>query len=548
MNSRDGIRRAAGLLALWAGWAAAQAPADIGIGAAGLHADTGFLADDLLAGRKPGSRGDLLTRLYLESRFRALGLAPGAPDGDYQQPFEMSAVATRMPARWTFTTPEGPVHVDREIEYMAFPDVSRERAVIDDAEVVFVGYGIQAPEYDWDDFAGQDVSGKVLLMLNDDPDWSEDLFAGERRLYYGRWSYKYESAARQGAAGAIIIHTTPSAGYGWDVVRNSWLGEQFELADLDRPRTEINGWLTEPAAAALVGAAGFDLGRLIERARSREFEPVPLGVSTSLVLETRVRRVATANVVGLLPGTDPELRNEAVVYTAHHDHLGTREADGDRVFNGARDNAVAVAQLLAVAERFARGGRAPRSVLFLAVGAEEQGLLGSRYYVRHPSVEPASTVAAINFELANIWGPTLDLPLIGYGKSALDRYFADAAVSQGRRVTEERFPDRGFFYRSDQFNFARIGIPAVWIETGVEARDESPAARRARIERWEREHYHQPSDEYDPDWNLRGAAQDADAAYRVGRTLVESKAFPAWRAGDEFEQVRAASRRANDSR
>jgi len=541
MNRSNGLLCVLVLLSIWARGAAAQAPTDAGI-RAGLHADTGFLANDLLAGRKPGSRGDALTRLYLETRFRALGLAPAAPGGGYQQHFEMSAVATQMPPQWTFATRDGPLRFDRETEYMAFPDVAREQATIDGAEVVFVGYGIQAPEYDWDDFAGRDLSGKVLLMLNNDPDWSEDLFAGERRLYYGRWSYKYESAARQGAVGAIIVHTPSSAGYGWDVVRNSWLGEQFELADAERPRTEINGWLTSTAAAELVAAAGLDLDTLIERARSREFEPVPLGITTSLVLENQMRRVATANVAGVLSGSDTERRNEAIVYTAHHDHLGTRPADGDRVFNGARDNAVAVAQLLAVAARFAADKRPARSVLFLALGAEEQGLLGSKFHARHPSFLPSNMVAAINFELANIWGPTRDLPLIGYGKSELDAYFSRAAEAQNRVVTPERFPDRGFFYRSDQFNFARIGVPAVWVETGVEAEDESAAERRKRIERWEDAHYHQPSDEYDPSWDLRGAVEDALAAYRVGRELAGSAAFPAWRPGDEFEAVRRSSR------
>ncbi len=337
--------------------------------------------------------------------------------------------------------------------------------------MVFVGYGIQAPEFGWDDFKGQDLKGKVLLMLNNDPDWDPQLFGGDTRLYYGRWSYKYESAARQGAAGAIIIHTTPSAGYPFQVVQSSWSGEQVELPAADEPRIQVKGWLTEDASRELAKLAGQDLDQLVQAAKSKDFKPVSLGVTTSFDFKNKLNRSSTANVYGVLKGSDPKLSEEYVIYTAHHDHLGVGEpnAEGDKIYNGAMDNASGVAQVLAIGKAFKAMPQPPkRSIMLLLVAAEEQGLLGSKYYAEHPTVPPGKIAANINIDGGNIFGRAKDIVYVGKGKSTIDDYVDAIAPMQGRVVTPDQFPDRGFFYRSDQFNFAKIGVPALYLDAGTD--------------------------------------------------------------------------------
>ena len=389
-----------------------------------LRAPIAYLSSDELGGRGPASEGDLLTQRYLAEAMEGLGLEPGFADG-WTQSFGIVGITSQAPDTWTFHGDGGPIEFAFWDEFIAASGVQTERSVVDDAEVVFVGYGIQAPEYEWDDYKGVDLTGKVLLMLNNDPDWDADLFEGTRRLLYGRWTYKYESAARQGAVGAIIIHTTPSAGYPYQVVQTSWTGEQFELPDEGEPRSQIEAWLTEDAAARLVAHAGHDLSELVAAAKTREFEPVPLGVRTSLCAHQpdrerrdRQRRRPTARL------RSGELANEVVVFTAHHDHLGTSEPDdeGDAVYNGALDNASGVSQVLAAASAYAALPEPPRrSLLFLFVGAEEQGLLGSAYYALYPSFAPGRISANVNIDGGNIWGRTRDLTYIGHGKSSLGR-------------------------------------------------------------------------------------------------------------------------------
>lgn len=510
------------------------------ITASKLTAPIQFLADDLLEGRMPASRGDELARLYIQSAYETIGLQPGARDG-WQQPFEMIGITTRAPEQWVFQEAQRDLTLERSQDFIASCGIQGARAVIDKAEVVFAGYGIQAPEHAWDDFKGADVRGKVLLLLNNDPDWDPELFAGTRRLYYGRWDYKYESAARAGAAGAILIHTRPSAGYPWQVVQTSWSGEQFELPAGEEARPKVSAWITEEAARRLVQHAGRDLDRLIESAKLRDFRPVPLGLHTSLSLSCELRQVRTANVLGLLPGRDPALKDEVVIYTAHHDHLGIGEADeaGDTIYNGALDNAAGVAQMLAIAGAFSAMPEPPRrSVLFLAVGAEEQGLLGSLHYTRHPTVHPARIAANINIDGANIWGKTSDVALVGYGKSSLDTVAAAAASRQGRTLTDEAFPDRGHFYRSDQFSFAKIGVPALYFDLGRLFVGRPAGWGEQQIEAWEDRQYHQPSDEYGPDWNLAGIVEDAQLAFIAGLAIAEQQELPRWRPGDEFEAAR----------
>ena len=517
------------------------------IDAAGLSAAVRFLSSDALEGRGPGSPGDRLARLYLATELQASGLTPafGTPQApSWEQAFPMVGIESQAPANWEFSGPKGRLALRRWDEFIAASGVQKEAARMDDAEVVFVGYGIQAPEFDWDDFKGADLRGKVLLMLNDDPDWDDALFAGKRRLYYGRWTYKYESAARQGAVGAILIHTTPSASYPFQVVQTSWSGEQFELPAGDEPRIEVAGWATESAAERLVALSGRKLASLVESAKSRSFRPVPLGVRTSLALANKIRRVETANVAGLLPGADPGLGSEVVIYTAHHDHLGIAAPDarGDKIYNGAVDNATGCAQLLELAKAYSALPERPRrSVLFLFVAAEEQGLLGSQHYAAHPTVAPAKIAASINLDSANIYGRTHDITYVGFGKSSLDAVVVAAAREQGRVVHGDAAPEKGSFYRSDQFNFARIGVPAIYLDPGTEFVGERAAAAKARQDAYDSTCYHQPCDEMNADWVWDGMVEDTRLAYSVGRAIADAEAMPTWNPGDEFEAARKAA-------
>ena len=503
------------------------------------------LSDDAMEGRGPGTAGDVMARQYIADAMAGMGLEPAAADGGWEQAFDIVGIDATVPETWTFEAPGGD-SVDFAFwdEFIAHSGVQSERAAVEDAEVVFVGYGIQAPEYGWDDYGDADLAGKVLVMLNNDPDWDPDLFEGDRRLYYGRWTYKYESAAAQGAAGAIVIHTTPSAGYGFNVVQTSWTGPQFELPDEGEPRTQINAWLTEDAARRLFELAGVDYDATLESARSADFEPVPLDLVTSLSLANTVTSEQTANVLGKLPGSDPELADEWIVFTAHHDHIGISpdESLEDRIYNGALDNAAGVAQVLAIAGELAAQDPAPsRSMLFLLVGAEEQGLLGSAYYAAHPTVPPGKMAANINYDGGNQWGRTRDVTYIGYGKSSLDAVVEAAAAEQGRIVLPDQFPDRGFFYRSDQLNFARIGVPAIYLDNGTDFIDRPADWGREVLEAWTENVYHQVSDEYGEDWNFDGMVDDVELGLACARAISENPELPAWNPGDEFEAARLAA-------
>jgi len=499
------------------------------------------ISDDKYEGRGPGSRGDVAARDYLAQRMQEIGLLPGAADGSWQQPFDLVGVTTKQPEQWTFSHGDESLSLQQWDQFIVSSGVQSERATLENAELVFVGYGIQAPEYDWDDFKGQDLSGKVLVIMNNDPDWDQDLFAGETRLWYGRWDYKYLSAATQGAAGAIIIHTSPSAGYPFQVVQTSWTGEQFELPAGDEPRNQVNAWLTEAAARELLAMAGYDLDLLRESADNRDFEPVPLGITTSIDMEVAVNRVSTANVLGLLPGSDPELSKEVVIYTAHHDHLGigTPNDEGDVIYNGAFDNATGVSLIIAIAQAMQSMPEPPRrSVLFALVGAEEQGLLGSQHYAENPTFSPGKIAANLNFDGGNIWGNTHDLTFIGFGKSSIDAVMVPIAAEQGRVVTADQFPDRGYFYRSDQFNFAKIGVPAMYLDTGTDFVDRSPEWGKEQQNHYTDVNYHQPSDEYDPNWNFDGMIADAILGFKTGLAIANANDMPVWNEGDEFEAAR----------
>jgi len=499
------------------------------------------ISDDRYEGRGPGTPGGKAARKYLAEQMAGLGLLPGAADGNWEQPFELVGVNASQPTSWTFAGHEKSMTLKQWEQFIVGSGVQNEKAVIDNAEIVFVGYGIQAPEYDWDDYKGADLSGKILLMMNNDPDWDPELFGGETRLWYGRWDYKYLSAARQGAAGAIIIHTSASAGYPFQVVQTSWTGVQYELPAGDEPRSQISAWVTEASARDLVAMAGLDLDKLREAAFNRDFEPVPLGISASIDMDVDITRVQSANVLGLIPGSDPQLSNEAVIYTAHHDHLGigTPNDDGDVIYNGARDNATGVAQVLAIAKAMKALTPAPRrSVLVALVGAEEQGLLGSEFYASNPTFEPGNIAANINYDNGNVWGRTHDAIFVGLGKSSVDQIATQVAADQGRVLKPDQFADKGYFYRSDQFNLAKIGVPAMYLKAGVDFVDRPPGWGREQQDHYTDVNYHQPTDEYDPSWNLDGLVDDALLGYWTGLAIANDVDVPTWNPGDEFEAAR----------
>lgn len=499
-----------------------------------------FLASDALEGRGPATRGDELTRLYLASELQSLGYQPAGTAG-YQQPFDIVGITAKGLERWSFKAKNQTLDLRWSEDFIGSSGVQSERSTIDDAELVFVGYGIQAPEYQWDDFKGMDLKGKVLVMLNNDPEADPKLFEGKRRLYYGRWGYKYESAARQGAAAAIIIHTTPSAGYPWQVVQTSWGGEQFSLPEGNEPHLQFKAWTTEAATRKLFKAAGQDLDKLVKSAQSRSFKPVPLGIRTSLTFESAITRVKTANVAGLLPGSDPKLKDEAVVYTAHHDHLGigTPDATGDKIYNGAEDNASGTAQVIAIARAIASLPEKPRrSTLILFVAAEEQGLLGSAYYATHPTIPAGRLAANLNFDGGNIFGRTKDITLIGMGKSSLDSVAQTIATKQGRVLKPDQFPDKGFYYRSDQFSFAKIGVPALYFDTGTDFIGRPAGWGKEKLEEYTEKRYHQPSDQLDDTWNFDGMIDNTLLGFYAGWLISQADELPTWNAGDEFEAAR----------
>ncbi|MFO0011355.1 MAG: M20/M25/M40 family metallo-hydrolase [Planctomycetota bacterium] len=506
-----------------------------------------FLADDLLEGRGPGTTGDAITQLYLETQFKIHGLQPSPGTNSYRQRVPMIGITSRPAATWRFPSnkpqePSSELALKYFDDYIAVAGKPEKQIVINERELVFVGYGIQAPEYDWDDFKGEDLRGKILVMMNNDPERDPDLFAGSRRLYYGRWDYKYESAARQGAAGAIIIHTTPSAGYPFTVIQTSWTGEEFELRNSAGPRVDMKGWMTEDAARSLVKFAGRDLDALREAAEHRDFRPLPLGLKLTPEIHTEARERDTATVIGFLPGSDPDLADEHVVFMAHHDHIGIamdRDAKGDNIYNGAIDNASGTAALLSILKAIYESGIRPkRSLMFAAVGAEEQGLLGSKYLAENPVVPNGKLAALVNIDGINFLGPTRDVQVIGLGKSSMDALVEAAAAKQNRKVVGDLEPSKGYYYRSDQFSLAKVGVPAVYLHSGHAVRGKPDGWGKEQLQIWTEKHYHQRSDEYDPDWDLSGAVEDIQLLTHVGLAAADADPMQSWNRGDEFEAAR----------
>jgi hypothetical protein len=512
------------------------------ITAEAIRAHIRFLSDDLLEGRGPATRGDQLAQKYIASEMESLGLEPAAPGGGWFQPVDVVGINSKAPDIVTFRKGAATLDLKRHEEIIVVSSLDNPAPRLDDAEVVFVGYGIVAPEFGWDDYKGVDLKGKVLLMMNNDPENDPSLFAGRTRLWYGRWDYKYDQAARHGAAGAIIIHTEPSAGYKFQVLQTSWEGEQFSLPSEGQPEVTVKGWTTEDASRRIASLGGQDLDALRAAAQKKDFRPVPLGVTLSLAIQNQVSRKQTANVIGRLPGSDPVLSREAVLYTAHHDHLGMRAdapAGEDAIFNGALDNASGVAGMLEIARAMtALPQRPKRSVIFAAVAAEEQGLLGSKYLAAHPPIAPGRIAANINMDGISIWGRTRDLTMIGLGKSSLDDTIHALAAMQGRVVVPDQFPDKGFFYRSDQFSLARIGVPAAYIEGGTDVLGKPKGWGKEQQEAFEAKNYHQVSDEMQASWDFSGAVEDVQFLFYLGEKVANAAAMPAWRPGDEFEAAR----------
>jgi Zn-dependent M28 family amino/carboxypeptidase len=527
-----------------AGW---QQAAERWITADTLKADIRFLAHDLLEGRGPGTRGDLLAQQYIATQFELLGLQPAAPGGGWVQPVPMVGVTTRPPEFTEFRAGDRSLQLKHHDDTVLTCGQPIDEGGVKNAELVFAGYGIQAPEFDWDDFRDTDVRGKVLVIMNNDPADDPALFAGSTRLYYGRWDYKFAKGAELGAAGMLIIHTTPSAGYPFQVIQSSWTGEQMQLRGRGGSHMPMEGWLSEAAARRLVALAGKDIDTLRASAETRDFRPVPLGITMSVTLPVLAEERETGNVLGLLPGSDPELAKEWVIVCAHHDHLGMepkRDESHDNIFNGAVDNASGSGVLLGIARAITSlpaAQRPKRSILFAAVGAEEQGLLGSEYLALNPPTPAGCLAGIVNIDGINILGPTEDVVVIGKGKSDLDAIVQRIAAWQKRTVVPDQFPDHGYYYRSDQFSLAKVGVPGVYLHSGVHVIGKPDGWGREKLREWTDTIYHQTSDEFDENWDLSGAVLDAHLLCHVTLEIANRPEFPAWVPGDEFEAARKAA-------
>ena len=500
-----------------------------------------MLASDGFEGRAPGSAGEEQTIQYLKAQFERMGLEPGNGDSWFQT---VPMVETTADPKTTMT-----LEVGGQSRTLAFgtdmvvgtrtgePEVS-----VAGSDLVFVGYGVDAPEQGWNDYAGVDVKGKTVVMFVNDPGFhakDASLFDGNRMTYYGRWTYKFEEAGRKGAKAALIIHDTEGASYGWDVVKNSWSGPQYDLraADDPAPRVPLQGWITGDQAKALFAAAGMDLDAMRAAAGKRGFKPVPMAATMSVTLRSTISQKESRNVLALLPGT--ERRDEALVYMAHWDHLGNHEGEeGDAIYNGAVDNATGVAGILEIAERFANE-RPKRSILFAAVTLEESGLLGSKYYVAHPTIPLENTVAVINLDAMSVAGRSRDLVVVGKGNSELEDILAPIAAKQGRTLVEEANPAGGYYFRSDHFNFAKAGVPALYAKGGIDLIDGGTAAGEAAGKDYNENRYHKPGDEYDPaTWKMDGTVEDLIALFEVGAQVANGDKWPNWYQGNPFRAAR----------
>ena len=519
----------------------------------GLLAHIKVLASDEFEGRAPGTKGEELSVKYITDQFKKIGLKPGNPDGSYTQEVPLAGIKGE---------PKMSFAIGDKITELKYPDdfvASSARLLpeigVDNSDVVYVGYGIVAPEYGWDDYKNVDVRGKTLLMLIGDPPvpdpkdpskLDEKMFKGKAMTYYGRWTYKYEIAAKKGAAAAIIIHETEPAAYPWQVVRSSWGKENFELDNPNKniDTVEARSWITLDTAKKFLDDCGQNFDALKKSALSKEFRPVTLKATAYIEIKQQIRSFKSHNVIGKLEGSDQKLNGEYVIYTAHWDHLGRHpELQGDQIFNGALDNASGVASVIELAGAFSKLNPPPkRSVLFMATTAEEAGLLGAKYYTQHPLYPLEKTLADINIDGVNPWGKSHDLEDLTNNNSTLDDLLGKAAAQQGRVLKPNTEPEKGGFYRVDSFEFAKAGVPVLHAARGVEIIGKPPEYGKQKRDEYVAKHYHQPSDEVDPAWDLSGAVQDVQLLFEVGYEVANGDKSPEWKAGSEFRVKGSASR------
>jgi Zn-dependent M28 family amino/carboxypeptidase len=507
------------------------------------------LASDAFEGRAPGTPGEEKTVEYLKTQFERMGLKPGNGDSYFQTVPMMETTADET-ATMNIDASGKPHTLKFGTDMVIGTRTGQPEVKIDGSELVFVGYGVDAPEQKWNDYAGIDVKGKTVVMFVNDPGFhakDPTLFDGKRMTYYGRWTYKFEEAGRKGAAAALIIHDTEGASYGWDVVKNSWSGAQYDLraADDPAPRVPLQGWITGEQAKAIFADAGMDIDAMRAAANKRGFKPVSLKSTMSITLKSTTAEKESRNVLALLPGT--ERPDEAIVYMAHWDHLGNhageKNPDGsdDVIYNGAVDNGTGVAGILEIAEQFAKIGKPKRSLLFAAVTLEESGLLGSKYYVAHPTVPLANTVAVVNLDALGVAGRARDITVVGKGNSELEDLLKPIVEKQGRTMSEESNPAGGYYFRSDHFNFAKAGVPALYPDSGNDLIDGGTAAGDAAGKDYNEKRYHKPDDEYDAaTWKLDGVLEDLQAVYAVGEALANGDTWPNWYAGNPFRAAREA--------
>jgi Zn-dependent M28 family amino/carboxypeptidase len=513
-----------------------------------IDAHLRFLASDLLEGRAPATRGGRIAEEYIATQLQAFGVKRGVGDSSYFQRVPIDVVKADPATIRVVASGKANANLRFTDDVVVWPgsatDASSARG-----ELVFVGYGAVAPEYKWDDFKNTDVRGKVLLVLVNDPPApasEPNLFGGKAMTYYGRWTYKYEEAERRGAAGVLIVHTTGPAGYPWHVVVSS-NSTEHRLLPRDPaapPPIGVRGWITDSAATALLAQAGLNMTQLRRQAESRDFRPVPTGIIIDASMKNSLQHMSANNVVGVVRGIDPKVRDEYVAYSAHWDHFGIGPVvNGDSIYNGAVDNASGVATVLAIAHAAAEGVKPRRSQLFIFVTAEESGLLGSAYFGQHPTVPASKIIAALNMDVVNVNGRVRDLNVLGDNKSSLGPTLAQLVRAEGIRLSPDAHPEAGHFYRSDHFSFAKVGIPSISIGPGVDYVGRPAGWGQKQAEDWTAHNYHQPSDEYRPDFDLTGAAQLGDIVYRLGVALGNAQQVPTWNADAEFKAVRDASRK-----
>ncbi|WP_417623991.1 M28 family metallopeptidase [Paremcibacter congregatus] len=516
----------------------------VNIDEARLTENIKILASDEFEGRAPGSAGEEKTIAFLKAEFEKLGLKPGNGDS-YFQGVNMVEMTANPDAVMHIETPAGKTGLAYGPEFMSWTPRVMEAISVTDSEMIFVGYGIVAPEYDWNDYAGVDVKGKTVVVMVNDPGYATQdakLFTGNAMTYYGRWTYKYEEAARQGAAAVIIIHETKPASYPWAVVEGSWSGPKFSLESPDgnMSSAKVEAWVPGAEMAKVFAAAEYDYAKETAKAATRAFKPFFLKAKMSVAIENKIRRVVSQNVVAILPGdTRPD---EYIIHMSHWDHLGKDTSlEGDQIYNGAADNASGTAGLIELANAYLSGAHKPgRSIMFMAVTAEEQGLLGSSYYGKNPIVPLNKTVAALNMDVLSSLGKTHDVTVIGYGNSELDDYVDSLVRKQKRVAMPDPTPEHGSFYRSDHFSLSKEGVPALYVGGGLNHIEKGREWSLAQMEEYSANRYHKPADEYDDSWDLSGAVQDLELVYKIGLQLSHEDTFPNWREGNEFKAKRDA--------